>query len=96
MAVLPVAEEPRVVGKANARERVGLPFFFSFQPRGVLIVFILDIASDFRYSVRLAPPLVISEEDLAKAVRIIGECLVDIDELENIPGDVGSEKGQIY
>ena len=30
-------------------------------------------------SVRFAPPLVISEEDLRKAVKIIGECLVDLD-----------------
>jgi 4-aminobutyrate aminotransferase-like enzyme len=31
------------------------------------------------YSIRFAPPLVISEEDLMKAVRIIGECLEDLD-----------------
>ncbi|TFK71227.1 ornithine aminotransferase [Pluteus cervinus] len=43
--------------------------------------------------VRFAPPLVISEEDLMKAVRIIGECLVDLDKLDDIPGDVESEKG---
>ncbi len=47
----------------------------------------------FAFSVRFAPPLVILEEDLAEAVKIIGECLVDIDQLEYIPGDVGSEKG---
>lgn len=28
---------------------------------------------------RFAPPLVISEEDLRKAVKTIGECLVDLD-----------------
>ncbi|KAJ6492850.1 hypothetical protein C8R47DRAFT_1070373 [Mycena vitilis] len=32
--------------------------------------------------VRFAPPLVISEEDLLRAVKIIGECLVDLDQLE--------------
>ena len=32
-------------------------------------------------SVRFAPPLVISEEDLMKAVKIIGECLVDLDKV---------------
>lgn len=37
--------------------------------------------------VRFAPPLVISEEDLAKAVKIIGECLADLDVLDEIPGD---------
>ena len=30
-------------------------------------------------SIRFAPPLVISEEDLMKAVKIIGECLRDLD-----------------
>ena len=30
-------------------------------------------------SIRFAPPLVISEEDLMKAVQIIGECLKDLD-----------------
>jgi ornithine--oxo-acid transaminase len=44
-------------------------------------------------SIRFAPPLVISEEELAEAVKIIGECLVDLDQLEDIPGDEGSEKG---
>ncbi|KAF8890761.1 pyridoxal phosphate-dependent transferase [Infundibulicybe gibba] len=43
--------------------------------------------------VRFAPPLVISEEELAKAIRIIGECLIDLDELEEIPGEEGSERG---
>jgi len=41
--------------------------------------------------VRFAPPLVIKEEDLAKAVTIIGECLADLDEVDVIPGD--DEKG---
>lgn len=31
------------------------------------------------YSIRFAPPLVIEEEDLKRAVRIIGECLADLD-----------------
>jgi hypothetical protein len=31
------------------------------------------------YSVRFAPPLVIEEEDLLRAIRIIGECLEDLD-----------------
>jgi len=45
--------------------------------------------------VRFAPPLVISEEDLKKAVKIIGECLEDLDKLDDIPGDAQSEKGHI-
>ncbi|EIN05180.1 ornithine aminotransferase [Punctularia strigosozonata HHB-11173 SS5] len=43
--------------------------------------------------IRFSPPLVISEEDLLKAVKIIGECLVDLDRLDEIPGEVESEKG---
>jgi len=43
--------------------------------------------------VRFAPPLVIEEEDLRNAIKIIGECLEDLDKLDDIPGDVGSEKG---
>lgn len=30
-------------------------------------------------SVRFAPPLVIEEEDLRRAVKVIGECLEDLD-----------------
>ncbi|KAJ7791121.1 putative ornithine aminotransferase, partial [Mycena olivaceomarginata] len=37
--------------------------------------------------VRFAPPLVIEEADLVKAVKIIGECLVDLERLDEIPGD---------
>lgn len=43
--------------------------------------------------VRFAPPLVIEENDLEEAVRIIGGCLVDLDCLDEIPGDDASEKG---
>ncbi|CCM00700.1 uncharacterized protein FIBRA_02740 [Fibroporia radiculosa] len=43
--------------------------------------------------IRFAPPLVISEEDLMKAVRVIKSCLVDLDQLDDIPGEVESEKG---
>lgn len=43
--------------------------------------------------VRFAPPLVIKEADLAKAVAIIGECLADLDEVDVIPGDDEEEKG---
>ncbi|KAF8064339.1 ornithine-oxo-acid aminotransferase [Lyophyllum atratum] len=45
--------------------------------------------------VRFAPPLVISEEDLKKAVKIIGECLEDLDKLDDIPGEEQSEKGHV-
>jgi len=43
--------------------------------------------------IRFAPPLVISEEDLMKAVRIIQECLIDLDRLDEIPGEDESEDG---
>jgi ornithine--oxo-acid transaminase len=43
--------------------------------------------------VRFAPPLVIEEEDLLKAVKIIGQALNDLDQIDDIPGEVDSEKG---
>ncbi|KAF7308942.1 Ornithine aminotransferase [Mycena kentingensis (nom. inval.)] len=43
--------------------------------------------------IRFAPPLVIEEADLRKAVKILGECLVDLDKLDEIPGEVESEVG---
>ncbi|WVQ79941.1 ornithine-oxo-acid transaminase [Cryptococcus sp. DSM 104549] len=41
--------------------------------------------------IRFAPPLVISEEDVLKAVKIIGESLSELDTIEKIPGDEGEE-----
>ncbi|KAF8624043.1 hypothetical protein AX15_006063 [Amanita polypyramis BW_CC] len=38
-------------------------------------------------TIRFSPPLVITEVDLLKAIKIIGECLKDLDKLETIPGD---------
>ncbi|KAF8900129.1 ornithine aminotransferase [Gymnopilus junonius] len=43
--------------------------------------------------IRFAPPLVIEEQDLKEAVKIIGECLTDLDQLDEIPGEDASEKG---
>ncbi|KII83657.1 hypothetical protein PLICRDRAFT_47139 [Plicaturopsis crispa FD-325 SS-3] len=45
--------------------------------------------------IRFAPPLVISEEDLLRAVKIIAQCLKDLDVLDQIPGDVASEHGHV-
>jgi len=45
--------------------------------------------------VRFAPPLVIKEEDLRRAIKVIGECLQDLDNLDDIPGDIGSERGHM-
>ncbi|KAI0297870.1 ornithine-oxo-acid aminotransferase [Multifurca ochricompacta] len=43
--------------------------------------------------IRFSPPLVISEEDLQKAIGIIHQALIELDEVDEIPGEVGSEKG---
>ncbi|EMD30903.1 ornithine-oxo-acid aminotransferase [Gelatoporia subvermispora B] len=43
--------------------------------------------------IRFAPPLVISESDLDRAVKIIESSLHDLDKLDEIPGEVESEKG---
>ncbi|KZV83964.1 ornithine-oxo-acid aminotransferase [Exidia glandulosa HHB12029] len=43
--------------------------------------------------IRFAPPLVIEEEDMQKALDIIRESLDDLDKLDDIPGEVESEKG---
>ncbi|KAI0944641.1 ornithine aminotransferase [Taiwanofungus camphoratus] len=43
--------------------------------------------------IRFAPPLVISEDDLMKAVKVIETSLLDLDRLDSIPGEVESEKG---
>lgn len=72
MAVLFVAEESRSAGEAHACQYVSL--FCSLRSVGVEVV----------GSVRFAPPLVISEEDLKRAVKIIGECLADLDNVFQI------------
>ncbi|WWC89130.1 ornithine-oxo-acid transaminase [Kwoniella dendrophila CBS 6074] len=41
--------------------------------------------------IRFAPPLVISEEDVYKATRIIAESLEEFDVIDKIPGDEGEE-----
>ncbi|KAJ7060381.1 ornithine-oxo-acid aminotransferase [Mycena amicta] len=43
--------------------------------------------------IRFAPPLVIEETDLLRAVEVLGGCLRDLDVLDEIPGDDGSEVG---
>ena len=72
MAVLFAFEEPRRFGETYAREFV------------CCCSFLLFVDSDrffCLYSVRFAPPLVISDEDMKEAVKIIGECLVDFDQV---------------
>ncbi|KAJ7055297.1 ornithine-oxo-acid aminotransferase [Mycena amicta] len=43
--------------------------------------------------IRFAPPLVIKETDLLRAVEVLGGCLRDLDVLDEIPGDDASEVG---
>ncbi|KAI0290060.1 pyridoxal phosphate-dependent transferase [Russula brevipes] len=43
--------------------------------------------------IRFSPPLVISEEDLQRAVETFQQAPTDLDQLEEIPGEVESEKG---
>lgn len=41
----------------------------------------LSDVANASHSIRFAPPLVISEEDLRKAIKIIGESLAELDEV---------------
>ncbi|CED82583.1 ornithine aminotransferase [Phaffia rhodozyma] len=43
--------------------------------------------------IRFAPPLVIAEEDLRKAIQIIKESLQEIDEIDEVPGETADEQG---
>ena len=72
MAVLSAFEEQGRFGEADARQHV-CPFalLFAFSNRSFALC----------SSVRFAPPLVITEEDLKEAVKIIGECLLDFDQV---------------
>ncbi|KAG8815243.1 ornithine aminotransferase [Serendipita sp. 400] len=47
-------------------------------------------------TIRFAPPLVIEEEDLKKAIQTIGECLRDLDELETLPSEIQSKEEASY
>jgi ornithine--oxo-acid transaminase len=44
-------------------------------------------------TIRFAPPLVIEEADLQRSIEIIGGALNDLDLLDDIPGEVKSERG---
>jgi len=71
----------------SARGRTAWQFCLLLKSRGVL-------AKPTHINIiRFAPPLVITEEDLMKAVKIIESALVDLDLLDEIPGEVESEKG---
>ncbi|KAF8999875.1 pyridoxal phosphate-dependent transferase [Cyathus striatus] len=71
----------------SARGRTAWQFCLLLKSRGVL-------AKPTHINIiRFAPPLVIEEEDLKKAVNVIKECLEDLDKLDYIPGEVESEIG---
>jgi ornithine--oxo-acid transaminase len=59
------------------------------------LVLIRHITSPSLRSIRFAPPLVIEEADLRKAIKLIEECLNELDELDHIPGDEGQEHGTV-
>jgi ornithine--oxo-acid transaminase len=82
--------------KMSLKGRTAWQFCLLLKSRGVLAkpthvnmsvsLFALFVISDrsfafFIYSVRFAPPLVISEDDMKEAVKIIGECLLDFDQV---------------
>lgn len=73
--------------KASTRGRTAWQLCLLLKSRGVL-------AKPTHVNIiRFSPPLVISEEDLEKAIQVIKQALIDLDELAEIPGEVGSEKG---
>jgi ornithine--oxo-acid transaminase len=47
----------------------------------VLMLTVISLLTPVVSSVRFAPPLVIEEKDLEEAVKIIGECLIDLDQV---------------
>ena len=73
VAALSTSKEQRRAREAHTCEHVSsLP---SFPPK------YMRLLSCSYFSIRFAPPLVISEEDMLKAVDIIGECLRDLDKV---------------
>lgn len=72
---------------ASTRKRTAWQLCLLLKSRGVL-------AKPTHVNIiRFSPPLVISEEDLQRGIEIIKQALNDLDELEEIPGEVESEKG---
>lgn len=55
----------------------------------------LTLIVNARRSIRFAPPLVIEEEDLLKAIKLIEESLIEIDTLDRIPFDDSEEKNTV-
>ncbi|KAJ7305488.1 ornithine-oxo-acid aminotransferase [Mycena albidolilacea] len=72
---------------AGNKRRTAWQFCLLLKARGVLA------KTTHGNVVRFAPPLVIEEADLVKAVKIIGECLVDLERLGEISGDDSEEGG---
>ncbi|KAJ7868567.1 ornithine aminotransferase [Mycena olivaceomarginata] len=81
------ARAARAQDVAGNKRRTAWQFCLLLKARGVLA------KTTHGNVVRFAPPLVIEEADLVKAVKIIGECLVDLERLDEIPGDDSEESG---
>ncbi|EIM80199.1 ornithine-oxo-acid aminotransferase [Stereum hirsutum FP-91666 SS1] len=77
-----------VLDEGKSRKgRTAWQFCLLLKSRGVLA------KPTHRNIIRFSPPLVISEQDLLKAIEVIKQSLIDLDQLDDIPGEVESEKG---
>ncbi|RXW18097.1 hypothetical protein EST38_g7765 [Candolleomyces aberdarensis] len=74
---------------ASVKGRSAWEFCLLLKDRGVLA------KPTHRNIIRFAPPLVIEEDDLRRAIRMIGQCLEDIDVIDTIPGDTEEEKKHV-
>ncbi|KAH8112144.1 ornithine-oxo-acid aminotransferase [Phellopilus nigrolimitatus] len=105
-----LAHRAFVLGKTfrNAIRKLNSPLVKLVRGRGLLNAVVIDekfclllksrgvLAKPTHVNIiRFAPPLVISEDELKKAINIIEQCLLDLDTLDEIPGDDGSEKGHV-
>ncbi|KAG6374121.1 pyridoxal phosphate-dependent transferase [Boletus reticuloceps] len=72
---------------ASRKRRTAWQFCLLLKSRGVLAKPTHDNI------IRFAPPLVITEQELETAMGRIELCLADFDELDEIPGEVNSNKG---
>lgn len=78
--------------EASSRGRTAWQFCLLLKSRGVLAkpthvnMSVMThlapvLCTHFGYSIRFAPPLVISEEDLMKVVKVIESALIDLDKV---------------
>ncbi|KAJ7836656.1 ornithine-oxo-acid aminotransferase [Mycena olivaceomarginata] len=93
VAVLPPVEGEGRVGEDDAWECVSVSILLGATATEPARLFSSLLPFARSCMVRFAPPLVIEGADLVKAVKIIGECLVDIERLDGIPEDDSEESG---